>query len=42
VDSLVQINLIKSAKYDFAEVKLDKNNLFIGANGAGKTTFLKI
>ena len=41
MDSLIQINLIKSAKYDFAEVKLDKNNLFIGANGAGKTTLLR-
>jgi len=41
MDSLMQMALIKSAKYDFAEVKLDKNNLFIGANGAGKTTLLR-
>ena len=41
MDSLLKMALIKSAKYDFAEVDLDKNNLFIGANGAGKTTLLR-
>ena len=41
MDSLIKMALIKSAKYDFAEVELDKNNLFIGANGAGKTTLLR-
>ena len=41
MDSLIKMALIKSAKYDYAEVELDKNNLFIGANGAGKTTLLR-
>lgn len=41
MDSLEKIALIKSAKFDFAEISLDGNSLFIGANGAGKTTLLR-
>jgi len=41
VDAFIKTVLIKSAKYDYAEVDVDKNNLFIGANGAGKTTLLR-
>lgn len=41
MDVFIKTALIKSAKYDYAEVNVDKNNLFIGANGAGKTTLLR-
>ncbi len=41
MDTLVKMALIKSAKFDYAEVNLDANSLFIGANGAGKTTLLR-
>ncbi len=40
-DGLNQIILIKSAKYEYAEVDLDGNSLLIGANGSGKTTLLR-
>ena len=41
MDTLIKMALIKSAKFDYAEVNLDANSLFIGANGAGKTTLLR-
>ncbi|QOY52197.1 ATP-binding protein [Candidatus Sulfurimonas baltica] len=41
MDALEKVVLIKSAKYEYAEVDLDGNSLFIGANGAGKTTLLR-
>lgn len=41
MDGLINTTLIKSAKYDFASANVDGNSLFIGANGAGKTTFLR-
>lgn len=41
MNGLKQVSLIKSAKFDFAQVDIDGNSLFIGANGAGKTTLLR-
>ncbi len=41
MDGLIQVVLIKSAKYEYAEVYLDGNSLLIGANGSGKTTLLR-
>ena len=38
MDGLINTTLIKSAKFDFTSVNLDGNTLFVGANGAGKTT----
>ena len=41
MDGLISISLIKSAKFDFAQLPLDGNTLCVGANGAGKTTLLR-
>lgn len=41
MDGLINTTLIKSAKFDFASANIEGNSLFIGANGAGKTTFLR-
>jgi len=41
MNQLLKIALIKSAKFEYSEVDVNGNTLLIGANGAGKTTFLR-